>query len=441
MPGGGLKLGAESQELVDFLKDRSILKVLDERVLHGISKLFEEIQCGPGHIVFKEGDTADAIYIIRDGSVQILQNDKVITYLTSGDCFGEMGLLHDSTRNATIRVPEEALILKLPRKAFIELQNYFPEVTNEMTKLINRRLAGKLPFSSPGLQGNLAFFDLPTVIQTVVGSRQTGIISLRGRGAKLVAQVFAKSGRLTHASFMHLTGEYALFELLTRNEPLDFVFEQLQDLDANQPIDKALNAKEPHMLLIEGARRADELPKLMMSLQWPDAVFRQKAASADFSKLSAENAAVARKIWLLLEVGLSVQELIAKLPADRFGVLSALDEMVTNGLIATGKPEVKAEEVISGTHHHPPQVAAMVTALNEVSINLATIIGKEKVRELLAKALQESSKRFSNLSSLKMHPENVTLDVRLAAPDVSQSQTSVRSLEDLTYTFLRMVAH
>jgi hypothetical protein len=83
----------------------------------------------------------------------------------------------------------------------------------------------------------------------------------------------------------------------------------------------------------------------------------------------------------------------------------------------------------------------MVTALNEVSINLATIIGKEKVRELLAKALQESSKRFSNLSSLKMHPENVTLDVRLAAPDVSQSQTSVRSLEDLTYTFLRMVAH
>jgi hypothetical protein len=432
-------MGAENQELVDFLKDRSILKVLDERVLYGIAKLFEEIHCGPGQVVFKEGDLADAFYIIRDGSVQVQQNDKVIAYLTTGDCFGEMGLLHDSERNATVRVPEEAHILRLPRKAFMELQNYFPEVTNEVTKVINRRLAGKLPFSSPGLQGNLAFFDLPTVIQTVVGSRQTGVISLRGRGAKLVAQVYVKQGKLTHASFSHLTGEYALFELLTRNEPLDFVFEQMRDLDSSQPTDKVLSAKEPHMLLIEGARRSDELPNLMRTLGWPDALFRHKIKNPDYAKtVSNENATLARKIWLLLEVGLSLQDLTAKLPADRFAVLSTIQEMLDGAMITSGTTEEHPIPVVP--MQQAPQVATMVTALNEVSINLATIIGKERVREIMSKALQESSRRFANLSSLKMHPENVTLDVRSASPDVSGSDTSVRSVEDLTYTFLRMVA-
>jgi hypothetical protein len=434
-------LNQSKQELVEFLKERSIFKVLDERVLGGICQLFQEVECGPGHVIFKQGEEADAIYVIKEGSVEVLQGTppKVIAYLTSGDTFGEMALFNDTTRNATIRVPEEALILKLPRKAFNELQNYFPEVTKEVTAIINRRQAGKVPLNAPGLQGNLAFFDLPTVIQTVIGSRQIGVLTLRGRGGKVVAQVHVRQGKLTHASFAQLTGDAAIYELLTRNEPLDFIFEQQRELDSNAPTDKVLMSKQPHMVLIEGARRADELPRLTQTLGWPDQSFQQAIAQPDWNKLSEEVAAAGRKIWLLLEVGLNLQQLSEKLSNDRFTLLSAIDEMSKAAMIRR-REDVNTSTAMTLVMHAPAHIASMLTAFNLATQNLGEILGSDVIRAVLSSALEESTERYSFLSSLKTHPETATLDLRLAAPEISQSQDSVKALEELTYTFLRKVA-
>ncbi len=432
---------SESQkELVDFLKARSIFKVLDERVLKGIAQLFEEINCGPGQIVFKQSDEADAIYIIRDGSVEVIQSQagaapRVIAYLTSGDCFGEMALMHDTTRNATIRVPEEARILRLSRKAFAELQVYFPEITREVTKVVNRRLSGKLPFNSPGLQGNLAFFDLPTVVQTVAGSRQTGVLTLRGRAGKLAAQLHIKQGKMVHASFVHLTGESAFYELLTRTDPLDFQFEQQDELEPNVTIDKLLSNKEPYKLLLEGARRADELPKLMSKIEWPSQVYVEAVRQPDWSSLKPHSEQIARRIWYLLEAGLTVQQLCEKLPHDRYTVITVIEEILRAGLIS---PKGEKQTYVHPGEHRPSEVAAVLVAINAVSLNLATILGAEKVHRVLSQALQESARLYSNLSSLKLNPGSVSLDMRQARPDVSQSEASLESLQHLTRTFLKL---
>lgn len=433
---------SESQkELVDFLKGRSIFRVLDERVLKGIAQLFEDLNCGPGQIVFKQGDEADAIYIIREGSIEVIQSQggspaKVIAYLTSGDCFGEMAIMHDTTRNATIRVPEEARILRLSRKAFTELQVYFPEITREVTKVVNRRLSGKLPFNSPGLQGNLAFFDLPTVVQTVVGSRQTGVLTLRGRAGKLAAQLFIKQGKMVHASFVHLTGESAFYELLTRTDPLDFQFEQQDELEPNVVTDKTLSTKEPYKLLMEGARRADELPKLMSKIEWPSQVYVEAVRQPDLSNLKPHSEQIARRIWYLLEAGLTVQQLCEKLPYDRYTVLTVIEEILRGGFISPRGGDRQPHLPLG--EHRPSEVAAMLVAFNTVSSNLAAILGSEKVHKVLGQALQTSSQLYSNLSSLKLNPGTVTLDMRQARPDVSQSEASIESLQHLTRTFLKL---
>lgn len=429
-----------NDELAAFLKERTLFKVLEERVLRGIARLFQEIQCGPGHIVFRQGDNTDALYIIQDGSVEVIQGDsppKVLAYLTIGDCFGEMGLLHDTTRSATVRVPEEARILKLPAEAFKELQQYFPEVTKEVTSIINSRLSGKQPLNSPGLQGNLAFFDLPTVIQTVVSSRQTGSVSLRSRGGKLVAQVFLRQGKVIFASFGHLTGEPAIYELLTRNEPLDFIFEPQRESEISAHIDKALSSREPTMILIEGARRADELPKLMQGLNWPASIYKRKTNQPNWTALPQELSAIGHKLWLLLEVGLTTQQLTDKVTCDRYTVLSALDTMHKSGLIHSG---ISSEVSIAALAHNPSRVALLINALNDVCLNLGVILGKGKMRQLLEEALKISTTRYTNLSSMRVHPETTTLDLRLAKPDVSQSQASEKALEDLTYTLLKLAA-
>lgn len=422
------------EDIVQFLKERSIFRVLSERVLHGITQLFEEIRCGPGHIVFKRGDDADSIYIILEGSVEILDEGppvRVLAYVTSGDCFGEMGIIHDSKRNATVRVPEEAVLLRLPRKAFEELQTYFPEVNREVTDVINLRLSGKLPLSTPGLQGNLAFFDLPTVIQTVLGSRQTGILKLSGRAGKPVADVAIRQGKIAYASFLHLTGEQAIFELLTRNEPLNFVFEQRRDLDPSATIDKALSSKEPYKLLMEGARRSDELPKLMRAVDWPNGVPVRGTKTPEWNKLKEDVAAIAKKIWLLVEVGLPVKGIADKLPHDRYTILSVLEEMKEAGIVKGSI--AKAEETEA-----PVSVAPIFSAFNLITANLAVILGKQEVRAVLTAALAQSAKKYPLLSSLKVHAEAATLDLRSASPEVSQSKNSRESIEDLTMIFLRL---
>lgn len=460
------------QEIVDFLKEHSILKVLDWRILEGISPIFTEVHYGPGQIVFRQGDPADAMFIVKQGSVEVMQGDsppKIIAYLTAGECFGEMALIHETPRTATLRVPESASVIRLPKAALKELRARFPEVTSALADVINHRLAGTLPFQAPGLQGNLAFFDLATVIQTVVASRQDGMLILFGRSGKAVAQIVMKEGSVTHATFKHLYGERAMLELMTRNDPLDFVFER-QDV-SKKPVDHQLRLRPPHMLLIEGARRADELPRLMNSLGWPYSSIKQGNQPDDWKWLGADGEVMGPKVWILMGAGCSCEEFVQKLPFDRYSILTALDEMVKRGyarrvdrsqsqtLAKMEKTLTLPKEISADVLRRekdaprlravpeplkfmagPAQVVSTVNSINAVTSNLANILGKNEVRFVLGQALKKAADSYPTLASLKLHPEAAALDVRFANEEFSSSDKTIRSLEFLMRIFLDLAS-
>ncbi|MBT4936559.1 cyclic nucleotide-binding domain-containing protein, partial [Candidatus Peregrinibacteria bacterium] len=64
-----------------------------------------------GHIIFKEGDPGDIMYIIRSGKVKIFQSqgdhERTITVLSANEFFGEMSLISDKPRNAGVKALEE----------------------------------------------------------------------------------------------------------------------------------------------------------------------------------------------------------------------------------------------------------------------------------------------------------------------------------------------
>jgi Cyclic nucleotide-binding domain/Domain of unknown function (DUF4388) len=457
------------QEIVGFLKEHSIFKVLDERILEGISPIFAEIDFGPGQIVFQQGDPADAVYIVRSGSVEVIQGDdppKILAYVTAGECFGEMALIHETPRTATIRVPESATVVRLPKAALKELRARFPEVTSAIAEVINHRLAGTLPFQAPGLQGNLAFFDLATVIQTVVASRQAGVLILFGRSGKAVAQLVMKDGVISHATFKHLYGERAVLELMTRTDPLDFIFER-QDVD-KKPQDNKLRLKPPHMLLIEGARRSDELPKLQQNLGWPNGVLAQGQPVSDWKPLGDEAQTIGTHAWPLLGAECTLEELCQKLPFDRYSVLLLLAEMLKRGHAVKSAferssqtldktlqlPKSYTNELIKRRQesrlkpvaepmnllHGPTQVVSMVNAINAVTSNLSLVLGKNEVRYILGQALKKAADSNPHLASLKIHPDASTLDVRYASPEFSASAKTAKSLEMLMRIFIDMTA-
>ena len=87
--------------------------------------------------VFNKGDTADALYIIEFGSVEVEIEKSVI--LGSGEYFGETGLVSDEKRNATISVVEEAKLLKLSKDSLNELIEDYPSLFEDLKTSASNR--------------------------------------------------------------------------------------------------------------------------------------------------------------------------------------------------------------------------------------------------------------------------------------------------------------
>jgi serine/threonine protein phosphatase PrpC/CRP-like cAMP-binding protein len=82
---------------------------------------FKAVERSPGEIVIREGDDTDSMFVIVEGDVQIERGGKVVATLNRGAHFGEMGLLNQRPRSATVTVTSPTQILVLERRAFNEV--------------------------------------------------------------------------------------------------------------------------------------------------------------------------------------------------------------------------------------------------------------------------------------------------------------------------------
>ncbi len=105
--------------------------------------------------VWKEGDPADAFYLIRNGMVKISKKsgDKevVLSYLVAGNFFGESALFSDAERTATVTTIFPSDLIRLAKKDFDEFLNTRPHLRDApLKKLEERRIAGLVAEAMPG---------------------------------------------------------------------------------------------------------------------------------------------------------------------------------------------------------------------------------------------------------------------------------------------------
>jgi ABC-type lipoprotein export system ATPase subunit len=129
--------------------DEHLLKAfptLSEQQLLQTSRKLEPLRFPPGGMIIHEGAIADRFYIITKGEVNIIKQQPngrgtIINRLRSGQYFGEMGLIHNDKRIATVQAtPEEAVeVVTLGREAFCELIGASEVAQAEITAEIERR--------------------------------------------------------------------------------------------------------------------------------------------------------------------------------------------------------------------------------------------------------------------------------------------------------------
>jgi NADH:ubiquinone reductase (H+-translocating) len=98
-----------------------------------------------GDVVFQQGDLGDSVYVIEDGECDVLQEEsdgsqKLLATLTPGDYFGEMAVLSDKSRNATIQARTATNVLIIPKGDFDKLRHSVPAFGEIFRALAKKRV-------------------------------------------------------------------------------------------------------------------------------------------------------------------------------------------------------------------------------------------------------------------------------------------------------------
>lgn len=116
------KTSAKRKLYGNFLKEVPILRGLDS---YSISKLADALSTevyDPNQVVIKEGDVGEQFYIVEDGEAEVTKDSEgVVQTLTKGGYFGEIALINDLPRQATVTSKTKLRLVTLDKSAFKRL--------------------------------------------------------------------------------------------------------------------------------------------------------------------------------------------------------------------------------------------------------------------------------------------------------------------------------
>lgn len=128
--------------MIQILKSIPFFAHLPDVDLEAISKNVVMEYYPAGHVLFSEGDPGDKMYVIKSGSVEVIRGQAVIAELGTDRFFGEMALVSDGPRNATIKVKTDAELLVLTKDDFHHLLQTNPTIATmvsyEVVKRVNQ---------------------------------------------------------------------------------------------------------------------------------------------------------------------------------------------------------------------------------------------------------------------------------------------------------------
>jgi CRP-like cAMP-binding protein len=93
-----------------------------------------------GETIFKEGDPAAELYVIRKGRVGIQQGNRLLDTLEANDMFGEMALIDPAPRSATAIATTDVALVPISRKQFLVLVARVPTFALDVMAVLVRRL-------------------------------------------------------------------------------------------------------------------------------------------------------------------------------------------------------------------------------------------------------------------------------------------------------------
>jgi NADH dehydrogenase len=140
LPGLDRKLRVAVDWTLDLVLPPDIVQLKTERSAGIRREHFEA-----GEVVFREGERGDRLYIVTDGEVEVRRHvtgagPVALRRLGAGECFGEIALVSESPRTATVQCTSPTNVIAVDREAFHALFSSLPPLRGFFEQMIAKRL-------------------------------------------------------------------------------------------------------------------------------------------------------------------------------------------------------------------------------------------------------------------------------------------------------------
>ena len=134
-----------TMEKITFLKGSEFFAALPLEELFHIALSMEEESFKPGTTVIEEGTAGDKMYIVVNGRLEVKrEGGQRVAVLGEEQVFGDMALLDDEPRSASVIALEEVHLLSLQRSSLERILRRYASISFNMMRILSRRLRASM---------------------------------------------------------------------------------------------------------------------------------------------------------------------------------------------------------------------------------------------------------------------------------------------------------
>jgi CRP/FNR family cyclic AMP-dependent transcriptional regulator len=112
-----------------------------------VARQGDEVEVEAGRHLVREGEFAYEFFAIEEGTAEVRRGEQLLAELGPGDFFGEMGLIGNVTRNASVIAATPLRVMVLTGSAFRHIERELPAVSKQIRKAIEERCRQLEPVS------------------------------------------------------------------------------------------------------------------------------------------------------------------------------------------------------------------------------------------------------------------------------------------------------
>jgi hypothetical protein len=132
-------------ERAALLEAHTIFRPLPEATIEQLARALEPVSAAAGEVVVRQGEHGDRVYLVVSGGLTVDVDGRAGGHLSRGDLFGEIALLRDTPRTATVRAESAAELLTLGRDEFVSAVTGHPTSAAEADVVVATRLGALRP--------------------------------------------------------------------------------------------------------------------------------------------------------------------------------------------------------------------------------------------------------------------------------------------------------